>query len=483
MPLGSSFWLDEAFTAFLVRHGYSHPSLADVPQAVASIYYYLPAASVAVLGFSEAAFRLPSVLAMAAALFLTGRLAARLVHPAAAWLAVFASMALSGINYQAADARPYALGTCLAAASFLFLVRWMDSARWLHAALFVLFASLLWRVHLIYWPMYLVLACYGVLRIARKETAVGWRQGGAVAALLGLLLLPVLATALRILPQAAAHSFGLLPQSNSLLNALKPGLMASCLIGAWLIHRWPFGSSSGAAGSAKPAPRQLSGSAMVLIAGWWLAQPAGLFAYSWLSGNNVFHYRYLSVALPGAVLAAVLAASRFLPAHRWRHAAGLMALGVLLTQGQWQTAWPRHDPSDWRGAARKVNQLAASPATPVLCPSPFLEARPPAWTPDYPLPGFFYAHLDPYPIRGQPIRLPFELSPEATGYITELLRQRLTSQGRFVLYGWNQNVLPWREWFAARPELAGWRPTTFDSFGDVWVVLFERAPPPGSAIR
>ena len=32
-----------------------------------------------------------------------------------------------------------------------------------------------------------------------------------------------------------------------------------------------------------------------------------------------------------------------------------------------------------------MNTLALGPATPVICPSPFIEARPPVWTPGYPL--------------------------------------------------------------------------------------------------
>ena len=49
----------------------------------------------------------------------------------------------------------------------------------------------------------------------------------------------------------------------------------------------------------------------------------------------------------------------------------------------------------------------------MICPSPFIEARPPAWRPDYPLPGFLYAHLAVYPISGKIYLFPFEDSPPA----------------------------------------------------------------------
>jgi hypothetical protein len=65
MPLPSSFWIDELVTSFIVRYP-ADPSLAVAPQVPASIYYWLPRAMHALFGFSEFAYRVPSVLADAA---------------------------------------------------------------------------------------------------------------------------------------------------------------------------------------------------------------------------------------------------------------------------------------------------------------------------------------------------------------------------------------------------------------------------------
>src|SRR5580704_10727884 len=188
-PLPSSFWVDEMATVFVVHHGPNHPSFAVAPQVPDSIYYRLPQAAEALLGFSEISYRLPSILLMAIALFLIARLAARLIAPEAAWFAVFACLSMRGINDQAADARPYALGTCLAAASLLFLIRWLDADRWWDAALFIIFAALVWRGHLLVWPFYIVLALSLLLRILRNHTRNGWFPTLAIFALLGFALL------------------------------------------------------------------------------------------------------------------------------------------------------------------------------------------------------------------------------------------------------------------------------------------------------
>src|ERR1700751_3737027 len=100
-------------TVFVVQHGGSHPSLAVAPQVPDSIYYRIPQLSQSLFGFSEISYRIPSVLLMGIAIFLIARLAARLINPQAAWFAVFACLSMRGFNDQAADARPYALGTCL----------------------------------------------------------------------------------------------------------------------------------------------------------------------------------------------------------------------------------------------------------------------------------------------------------------------------------------------------------------------------------
>ncbi|HYL96110.1 MAG TPA: glycosyltransferase family 39 protein, partial [Terriglobales bacterium] len=205
MPLGSSFWIDEIGTRFLVHYGAQHPSLAVVPQVWKSIYYYLPRGAEVLLGFSEAAYRLPSILVMAAALFFVARLAVRLIHPDAAWLAAFACLGLRGINYHAADARPYALGICLAAASLWFLVRWLDAADWADALLFVAFAALVWRAHLLFWPFYVVAIVYTVARFAQRDTQVTWMQAAGALGALFVLLLPVLRDGLSLYSNASAH--------------------------------------------------------------------------------------------------------------------------------------------------------------------------------------------------------------------------------------------------------------------------------------
>src|SRR5579883_557957 len=454
MPLASSFWVDETATAFVVTHGASDPSFAAAPQVPLSIYYVLPRLSIRLFGASETAYRLPSLLALAIALLLVARLAARLIDPAAAWFAAFACLALKGFDYQAADARPYALGTAVACAAIWLQLRWLDRARWSGAAAFAAMAALLWRVHLLYWPFYGVLALYTVVRIGRRDTAVTWRAAALVYGVVGLSLIPVAALALALRHDAPLHVMSALPGARALLDSLKPGLVILSAAAAFLVR----------SGQCKGADR----ASAILILAWWLLTPLALFAFSWITGASVFLERYLSLALPGAALAATAAAGLYLAPKFWTHAALVLGCGVLLVLGRWTVVWPPHHGSDWRGAAAAIGR-SLPPGTPVVCPSPFLEARPPVWRPDYPVDSFLYAHLAAYPVHAKIYPFPYAAVPTPS---PQTLHE-LASAPRFAIYGQGPAVDAWRSSLLARPEFAGWRARNLGAFGDVSVLVCE----------
>jgi hypothetical protein len=460
MPLPSSFWVDEMATVFVVEHGAADPSLNVAPQVPQSIYY----AVIRTLapGRSEIAYRLPSILFMGLALLFVALLAARLIHPDAWWFAIFACFALRGMNYEAANARPYAMGICVSAAGLYFLVRWLDTKRLWDAVLFVIFAALLWRVHLIFWPFYLVFAIYALW----QGTAPPHKWQIAIAfGIIGVSLIPVAMRAIELNAQAQQHVVIEQPTWMNLAHSFHLPLIGAAALGAWI---WSIFAKQPERTAIPAAP------ALALILGWWLLHSVALFAFSRITGNSVFVPRYLAISLPGAAVAATLAAAWFLPARFWKPAAMIMGAGALIASNNWTELWPSHHNSDWRAAAQAVNRLALPPSTPVICPSPFIEARPPAWTPDYEMPGFLYAPLLVYPVRGNVVLFPFVTSPEAEDYATALVQGALPSAGRFVIYGANGGAHFWRDWFEKRPELAGWTHRSLGDFKDVDVILFER---------
>ncbi len=444
MPITSSFWVDEMATAFVVHHGADDPSLRVAPQVAASIYYVLPRAAERLLGLSEWAYRLPSLLALGLALWLVARIAVRLFHSEAGWIAAFCCLSLRAFDDQAADARPYALGTLVVCAAIWFLLRWLDSGKWRDWLLFAAASVLVCQVHLIFWPMYLV---FGAIALRRP----------AVWAAIAVSLAVVAPPALRLFREAGAHVVVAEPASGNLASALRLGSIAAVAIAAAMVAKWRGWSV------ARPAAISL-----IVAGAWWLVDPLSLFAFSHLTGVSVFVARYMSVALPGVALAITAALALFVPAAKWRPITLALAAGVLIFTGGWSHLWPTHHNSDWRAAA------AALPAgLPVLCPSPFIEARPPVWRPDYPIDSFLYSNLLVYPVPGKLYPFPYERSPEADRAASQLWQDTLASAPGFALFGIDGAVEEWRRWFRARPETAGWHDRKLGGFGDVTAVVFE----------
>jgi hypothetical protein len=265
---------------------------------------------------------------------------------------------------------------------------------------------------------------------------------------------------------AAPHVIVAPPTLRDLVNSWKCGLLLVCGMGAWLWRRIAGRRQHWTA----PPPPDPDNSTLILS--WWLAPPVCLFAASLIT-SSVFVSRYYSLSLAGAALAATLWASRSLPEKGWLPAAAVLGAGALLMAGQWSRVWPANQKSDWRGAASAVRELAVD-ATPVICPSPFVEARPPVWSPDYHLPGFLYSHLDVYPPGGRILLFPFDDSVQAESYAAQLAGSILAPAGRFVVYGGAGQAGFWWKWLAIRPELAGWKSRRVGDFGDVTVVLFLR---------
>ena len=468
MPLPSSLWVDEMGTYFVVHHGVNDPTLQAAPQVPASIYYALPKFAEQVAGFSEVSYRFFSVIAMLGSLAALAWIASRLIHPNAGWFVVFAAMTSRGFNYQADDARPYALGTFVFTLSVFLLIRWLDSGRLRDGLFFAGAASLLWWVHMVFWPFYLIFAIYTGFRISRSGAPTGWNQAIAVFAIMTCAVVPVALRAISLLHEASAHVVVPVPRVRELLLILKLKALIATLAGAFLLSRllrW-----------RRAAEHSISTAGIALILAWWLIDPLCLFAFSRITGSSLFVARYLYLALPGVALTAAALVALFIPANWWKPVALALGLGILVFMGQWRHLWPEHHNSNWRAAAASLRGWASDGNVPVVCPSPFIEAQPPVWNPDYPVRGFLYSNLAVYRTPGQIYPFPFVTSAEAERYARNLAGGALIQAGRFAIYGGDRNVEFWRRWFAARPELAGWRNRRLGLFGDVEVAVFSKAP-------
>ena len=133
-----SLWRDEAYSLEAARRSYGHIfALLHHADAVNGTYYLFLHVAIILLGTSETALRLPSLLAIAVAAATTaalGRLLARTAGLPAPWLTGLLAGLLFAVAPQATryaqDARSYAIVTMLVTIATYLLVRAMLSGPW-----------------------------------------------------------------------------------------------------------------------------------------------------------------------------------------------------------------------------------------------------------------------------------------------------------------------------------------------------------------
>src|SRR5438034_10877381 len=155
--LRTSLWLDETVTYWVVKDGDLLEAMRKTvdfpPQSLA----YTPIAWVAVKvgGASEIALRLPSLAAVAFATYLLYRLAVRLLHREAGFIAALLFAYAFGPG-NATNARQYGLAMLAVVASTLLFVRWIELGGLSHATAYVLVAAGFLYLQPLYAPMLLM---------------------------------------------------------------------------------------------------------------------------------------------------------------------------------------------------------------------------------------------------------------------------------------------------------------------------------------
>jgi mannosyltransferase len=125
-----SLWGDELATWGMVTTSWSGMiAVLSSFDAVIAPYYVLMHAWVDVFGASDFALRLPSVIAMTAAVGITARIGTRLAGPRAGFLAGLLLAAVPTTSRYAQEARPYAFVVLAATLATLALLRFVESPR------------------------------------------------------------------------------------------------------------------------------------------------------------------------------------------------------------------------------------------------------------------------------------------------------------------------------------------------------------------
>jgi mannosyltransferase len=462
VPLRSSLWLDETATFWIVKDGLPNLLTRSLNWAGQSpLYYLVDWVAFTIGGRQEWILRLPSVLALAAGLWLFYQLAARLFDSGTARFAVLAFACAEPVAFAAADARPYGLALCLLIASAWALMKWLDTGRIRDAVPYVLLTALVLYAHCLFAPVLPVFGAYALSRVSTEGKIRIWKLPAAWAAI-GILVLPLLAQLLRFYQSRGAHSFiTSRPGASELLEALAPSvLMGSIALGVFLVWLIFPGRLQGRFLARKEN--------LLLAAGWALTPPLLLFAISVLSPTRLFVSRYYISYMPGLCLVAGWLVSSAVAVRGRTVVATLLAGLSILTSGM-----SNHGPEDWSGAMRKIRSEPGSANMPVLAASGFVEGADPKALDDPQLREVLFAPQAMYPPSGPLIRLPYRIDAESEKYMQGVLAA-VRQEKRFVLLVPHESLM-FEPWFRSKLAPDAFRSERLGNFGLLGVYLFSRS--------
>jgi hypothetical protein len=460
-PLGSSLWLDETGTFFVLQAG-SFRGVVDRAlgfQGQFPLYHVLLWGWTRVAGTSEVALRLPSVAAGLAAAWLAYRCALRLFDDVVvARLTAYVVVMLGPVAFAAADARPYALTLMVLVGATLALLRWLDTERALDGLAYVVLVAVTLYLHYLFGLALIGHACW-ILPKLRRMGRRGVIAGIGAAVLLAVLLAPAIPHLVDVYGRREAMSLFTYGSPFELLTYLVPPTISV----AFLVAR--FAGSGPALSASPPALRRDVAIPLVV---WLVVPPTTLFLVGRITGVGLWAERHFLSYSPALAMLAACAFGLLAPARRRVGVAVLATLFVLTV------ARPTHGPGDWREAAAAANSVSLGPDTPVFVYTGFSESRRLDWVRDPGRSRLFVAPFVAYPVEGHIYALPLKLNAQSEAYVSRILSTELTHTDRFVLIT-DEILESFDVWLADATKAAGFSPHRIGEFDGIRVIAFERA--------
>ena len=410
-------WLDETHSFFVIKAGF-HQIMSRMGWPTIPVYPYILWLSTKVLGTSEVALRIPSILAMLGAVYLLYRSARDLFDRDIAIIAAIVFCLHPVVIFAAIDARPYAFATVAINASILALVQLRhNDSKWMAALFGLLAASIAYFQFLFVVILPAFAICFLAIRIVDRKTL--WRQAGIAFAAFALAFLPIVPVLKLMYQTRGTHVFAGHPTLAPLALTLTIGalvlVLALTLLIALVRQRLQV------RGHFKD--RQI-----LLCISLGMIPILILFGISRATPIQVFVPRYLLVAIPGIALCWALMIN-------WINSRALrllFAVALVLTAACLYLSDPasKLHSYTWKYALEMAEKNASADGATVMICSDFPEAN------DLPMPtgdavkdSGLFAPLSYYklsvPVVGLPRALNDEAIRAASGFLQEAERRHV----------------------------------------------------------
>ncbi len=431
IAIRAPLWLDETHSFFVIRAGFSQ-ILSRMGWPILPIYSYILWLSAKVIGTSEIALRVPSILAMLAAVYLLYLAARELFDRDVAVIAGVVFCLHPVVIFAAIDVRPYAFAVLTINASILALVHLRHNRSYGLAALFGLATALIGYFQFLFVIIIPALALgFFASKVGDRKTS--WRQAGVAFAAFSLAFLPVIFVLRLMFQTKGTHVFEEAPTLSDLLWTLGPVWLVGVFVGTVLVA---------AATRRLDLQSRLEGSRIVLCTSLALIPILVLYGGSVETPIHVFAYRYRLVAIPGIALCWAWLVSRI--DSRVLRVLLCVAVVVAAAYSTFTSPFSKLHGYTWKYALEFVEKNASADNAPVLICSDFPEAD------VVPMPvgaavkdSGLFAPLTYYPLSVPVVGLPRALNDEAIRVATKFLQG--AGQHRFlaVAFGPSAKTLDW----------------------------------------
>ena len=427
---GSYWQIYKGFSEILARQGsLSFPA-----------YSYILWFSTKIIGTSEIALRLPSILAMMGAVYLLYLAAREIFERDIAFIAAVIFCLDPIVIFAAIDVRPYAFGVLATNAAILELLRLRHSSSiWLAALFGLTAASIVWFHFLFGVILPALILCFIAFKFRDRKTF--WKQFSVAFAAFVLAFLPVIPGLMNMFRTGKTHVYEPAPGFSELLSTLESGWLFFfvCATGfvAFLIH---------AARLQRDSFNRFEGWLFLLCASLGLLPILILYGVSAGTSLHVFTYYHRLVAIPGLTLCWAFVLSRF-------HSRSLrlmfcLAFVAITAYLYFTSPFSRHHEESMKDAIEVAERNASVDGAPVLMCSGFVESNFAA------MPSMetvrdsqYFAPLGYYQLSVPVIPLPQLMNDETIQVGSRFLQEAAQRHERFLVAACGQDSYKTLDWF------------------------------------
>lgn len=465
LAVRAPLWLDETLSYWQISGGFAKvwSRSALMPSSIGYLYTLWCAKSI--FGSSELALKLPSTVALLAAVYFLFRFVRELLDTETAFLTCIFFCLEGNVVFASTDARPYAFAMLASVVACFAFIRWLDrrtmrNAIWLGASL----AAILYFHYLFASLLPAFAAYYAIAR--RRHLKDDFRQLAAIVASLTLVSLPLIYRVLSLYHTRQTHIVQEMRHPGLIvLNTLVPqqtlfGFVIAVFLAA-LARKIKLPSR-------EEFPAILFGPLLALV-------PAGiLITLSTATSAHLLIPRYLSVAAPGAALTWAVLTRRL--DSRWLRQVFVVGLVGLTVYEFWASPLTRRHELSFKPAHAFVNAIEQPNELPVLVGSAFIESNYETMPDGSNLENPLLSQTAYYPIHAPVIYLPMTLNQETVRVGTAAVQAAALRHQRFLAIAApdSYKTLDW----LAEASRGSFTPRVLANFDTVVVAEFRPADEP-----